>query len=55
MVTGQGPVTITDVGGETWNTGNSGFAQQQKAAWAWIKGAQLPSVMTHVTSRSVPH
>jgi hypothetical protein len=38
MVTGQGPVTITDVGGER-NIGNSGSAQQQNAAWEWIKGA----------------
>ena len=45
-----GRTVVTPLGGETWNIGNSGSAQQQNAAWEWIKGMQAPSVMTHVTS-----
>ena len=41
---------IAPLGGKTWNIGNSSSAQQQNAAWEWTKGAQVPSVMTHVTS-----
>ncbi len=45
-----GGTVVAPLGGETWNIGNSGSAQQQSAAWDWIKGAQAPSVMTHITS-----
>ena len=45
-----GTTVVAPLGGETWNIGNSGSAQQQNAAWEWIKGMQAPSVMTHVTS-----
>ena len=41
---------VAPLGGETWNIGNSGSAQQKNEVWEWIKGAQVPSVMTHVTS-----
>ena len=41
---------VAPLGGESWNIGKSGSAQQQNAVWEWIKGAQVPSVMTHVTS-----
>src|SRR5579875_1089378 len=45
-----GQKLIVPLGGETWNLGKSGNAQQQKLAWEWVKGMQKPSVMTHVTS-----
>jgi multiple sugar transport system substrate-binding protein len=45
-----GQTVVTPLGGETWNIGNSGSAEQQNAAWEWIKGAQVPSVMKHITS-----
>jgi multiple sugar transport system substrate-binding protein len=41
---------VAPLGGETWNIGNSGSSEQQNAAWEWIKGAQVPPVMTHITS-----
>ena len=44
-----GQTVVTPLGGETWNIGNSGSAEQQNMAWEWIKGAQVPSVMTHIT------
>jgi multiple sugar transport system substrate-binding protein len=44
-----GPV-VTPLGGETWNLGNSGSAQQQSDAWQWIEGTQTPATMTHFTS-----
>ncbi len=40
---------VTPLGGETWNIGNSGSSEQQNMAWQWIKGAQVPSVMKHIT------
>jgi len=45
-----GQTVVTPLGGETWNIGNSGSSQQQNLAWEWIKGAQVPSVMSHITS-----
>jgi multiple sugar transport system substrate-binding protein len=44
-----GQKVITPLGGEVWNIGNSGSAQQQKLAWEWIQGQQVPSVMLHIT------
>ena len=44
-----GQTVVTPLGGETWNIGNSGSSQQQNMAWQWIKGAQAPSVMQHIT------
>jgi multiple sugar transport system substrate-binding protein len=45
-----GQTVVAPLGGETWNLGNSGNAQQQNLAWEWVQGLQQPSVMTHVTS-----
>jgi multiple sugar transport system substrate-binding protein len=45
-----GQTVVTPLGGETWNIGNSGTAQQQNLAWEWIRGAQVPAVMSHITS-----
>jgi len=45
-----GQTVVAPLGGETWTLGASGSDQQQKLAWEWIKGMQVPSVMTHVTS-----
>ena len=44
-----GQTVVTPLGGETWNIGNSGSSEQQNMAWQWIKGAQVPSVMKHIT------
>jgi len=45
-----GQTVVAPLGGETWTLGASGSDQQQKLAWEWVKGMQVPSVMTHVTS-----
>ncbi len=45
-----GASVVTPLGGETWNLGNSGSAQQQSDAWQWIEGTQTPATMTHFTS-----
>ncbi len=44
-----GQKVVTPLGGEVWDIGNSGSAEQQKAAWEWIEGQQVPSVMLHIT------
>ena len=41
---------VTPLGGETWNLGNSGSAQQQSLAWDWINGTQTAATMQHFTS-----
>jgi multiple sugar transport system substrate-binding protein len=45
-----GSTVVTPLGGETWNLGNSGSAQQQSLAWDWINGTQTSATMQHFTS-----
>ena len=45
-----GGTVVTPLGGETWNLGNSGSAQQQSLAWDWINGTQTAATMQHFTS-----
>jgi len=45
-----GQTVVAPLGGETWTLGAGGSDEQQKMAWAWVKGMQVPSTMTHVTS-----
>jgi multiple sugar transport system substrate-binding protein len=44
-----GQKLIVPLGGETWDLGNSGNAEQQKLAWDWILGQQSPSVMLYTS------
>jgi multiple sugar transport system substrate-binding protein len=47
-----GGTVVTPLGGETWNIGKSGSAQQQSLAWDWIKGTQTPTEMSYFAKES---
>ena len=47
-----GGTVVTPLGGETWNIGKSGSAQQQTQAWDWIKGTQTPTEMSYFAKES---
>ena len=47
-----GGTVVTPLGGETWNIGKSGSAQQQTLAWDWIKGTQTPTEMSYFAKES---
>jgi multiple sugar transport system substrate-binding protein len=45
-----GQTAILPLGGETLDLGNSGSDRQKELAWEWVKGMQVPTAMTKVTS-----